>query len=255
QIGSKEIAEAFFQVETGDRLLLMSDGVVNAGVGGIYKLGLGTNGVVTNLRERGLEAADAQIIADEVINLVDACYLCCPGDDATTVALVARPPRTAVVLTGPPARPEDDRKLIDYFLHYQGEQRIVCGGATGNLVARETRNSIKTSLEYIDPSVPPTAEIAGMDLVTEGILTLNKCIEKLQTVVRGGRLAGSGDGATRLAQQLLKADRIVFLVGSAVNPAHETFMHSLQLATRFEAVDSLVDLLGTLEKEVIVEQF
>lgn len=254
-IAGKNTLESFFTIEIGDLLLLMSDGVINAGVGGLFRLGVGYEGVISNLRERSLYSHPAEEITREIINLVEACYLCEPGDDATTAAIMARAPRQALVLTGPPRNPEDDQRLIRRLESFATGERIVCGGATGNLVARETRRPIMTSLKYEDPSVPPTAAIDGIDLVTEGILTLNKCLEKLNQSSQGVPLEEARDGATLLAQKLLHADEIIFLLGGAVNPAHNEFMHSLQLKTRPEVVNALSAVLRSMDKKVVIEAF
>jgi len=252
-IASKPTQESFFQVRAGDVLLLMSDGVLNAGVGGLYRLGLGNKGIAQYFVKYRLWAQPVAEIAKQLLNLVDACYLCEPRDDATVIAVSVREPRKAVVLTGPPLLPEDDRAVCRRFLREKAAVRIVCGGATANLIAREMNKPIKTSLVYEDPSVPPTASIEGIDLVTEGILTLNKCLERLNAVAHGGKLTSGQDGATLLAQKLLDADEILFLTGAAINPAHEQFMQSLQLLTRSEVVMAISQVLTGLGKEVTIE--
>lgn len=252
-IASKPTQESFFEVQVGDILLMMSDGVINAGVGGLYRLGLGNRGISEYFSKHRLAAQPVFEITKQLLNLVDACYLCEPGDDATVIAVSVREPRKAVVLTGPPVSEADDQAVCHRFLRERGAMRIVCGGATGNLIARELNQPIKTSLVYEDPSVPPTATIEGIDLVTEGILTLNKCLERLNAVEHGGELMPGHDGATLLAQKLLDADEILFLTGAAVNPAHEQFMQSLQLLTRAEVVAALSQVLTGLGKKVTIE--
>lgn len=254
-IASKETMESFFKIDEEDTLVLMSDGVINAGVGGLFKLGLGLQGVADHLLEHALLDQTAEKIVDYIINLVDACYLCEPGDDATAVVLHARKPRQVVVLTGPPQHIEDDPAVLKRFLEFPEASRIVCGGATGNLVAKALKTPIRTGLTYEEPDVPPIATIEGIDLVTEGILTLNKCLQKLKDFKQGIALGEGRDGATLLAKQLLAADRLNFLVGLAQNPAHNEFMHSLQLKTRAEAVDALSRVLDSMDKKVSIEYF
>jgi len=252
-IASKLTQESFFQVQIGDILLMMSDGAVNAGVGGIYRLGLGNKGIAEYFSKYRLWSHPVMEITHQLLNLVDACYLCEPGDDATVIAVSVREPRKAVVFTGPPLSAADDRTVCHRFMREKAAVRVVCGGATGNLIARELNKPIKTSLVYEDPSVPPTASIEGIDLVTEGILTLNKCLERLNAVAHGGKLTSGQDGATLLAQKLLDADEILFLTGAAINPAHEQFMQSLQLLTRSEVVMAISQVLTGLGKEVTIE--
>lgn len=255
EIAGKETMEAQFNIEPGDLLVMISDGVINAGVGGLFRLGLGYEGVINSVLDWAVEYDDSQPVANRVTDVVDACYLGRPGDDSTSIIITARNPRTAILLTGPPANPEHDQRLVSTFLEYKNVQRIVCGGATGNLVAREMGREIKTSLQYEDPSVPPTATIKGINLVTEGILTLNKCLTKLKNITQDPTSETCSDGATLLCKSLKRADRIIFLVGTAVNPAHEEFMNSLQLLTRTEVVERLKALLTKMDKEVIIEKY
>ena len=254
-IAGKTVHEAFFEVGVGDLLLLNSDGVINAGVGGMFKLGLGPAGLVDNLRQRALLTAEAEEIAAKIAELAECCYLCQPCDDSTAIVVRARRQRNAVVFTGPPQSQEQDPRIVDRLLEFKDGQKIICGGASGNLVARLTGKSIKTDLHYEDPSVPPIATIEGIDLVTEGVLTLNKCLEKLLEYQAGKAVPGGADGATLLSKALLKADQIAFLVGTAFNPAHEEIMRSLQLKTRTEAVKQIEAILAGMGKEISLELF
>lgn len=252
-IAGKTIQEAFFQVRLGELLLLNSDGVINAGVGGIYKLGLGDTGLVSNLQGRSLLTEEVEVLAAKIADLAECCYLCKPGDDATAIVVKAREERRAIVLTGPPHEAQLDETVVKRFLAPKEAQKIICGGATGNLVARVTGRKLKANLKYENPSVPPTATMEGIDLVTEGVLTLNKCLEQLEGYQVGQKLTEDLDGATLLSNTLLKADRIVFLAGTAFNLAHVDLMRTLQLKTRTEAVQRIKEILTRLGKEVSLE--
>jgi hypothetical protein len=255
EIAGKTIQEAFFQVRFDELLLLNSDGVINAGVGGIYKLGLGAAGLFDNLQSRSLLTAEVETLAAKIADLADCCYLCKPGDDSTAIVIKAREERRAIVLTGPPYDSQWDTTIVNRFLEQNDVQKVVCGGATGNLVARVAGRQLKASLKYDNPSVPPTAIMAGIDLMTEGVLTLNKCLEQLEEYQIGQKLDGAVDGATLLSNILLKADRIIFLAGTAINPAHVEIMRSLQLKTRIEAVKRIKEILTRLGKEVSLEWY
>jgi hypothetical protein len=116
-----------------------------------------------------------------------------------------------------------------------------------------TGRKLKASLKYESPSVPPTATMEGIDLLTQGVLTLNKCLEQLEGYQVGQKLEAAGDGATLLANSLLKADRVVFLAGTAFNLTHVELMRSLQLKTRIEAVQRIKEILTRLGKEISLE--
>lgn len=254
-IAGKDIDEAFFEVEVGDILLLVSDGVINAGVGGLFDLGLGRDRLLENIFKRDLYREEAEELAKKIIGLTEACYLGKPGDDSTSIVVKPRKLRSVTVLTGPPEDRKLDREVVKRFLDFKDSEKIICGGATGNMVSREMDSEIETSLEYIDSSVPPVASIEGIDLVTEGILTLNKSFEMLNHVAEGGRLGDSADGATALSRRLLKADMIRFIMGRAVNPAHEELMQSLQLKPRPEIVGKMVKKLREMGKNVDIEVY
>ncbi|MFW6035400.1 MAG: SpoIIE family protein phosphatase [Halothermotrichaceae bacterium] len=318
KIADKEVYEAFFELKLGDLLMMISDGVINAGVGGLFKLGLGRNRLLKNIFDRRISTQSVDEAARKIIGLTEACYLGKPGDDSTAVAVKPRKARSAVILTGPPAEKDIDEIVVKRFADYNNHTRIVCGGATGNMVARELGKEIETSMDYIDPSVPPAAVIEGVDLVTEGILTLNKCLGKLERVLSGansyqtmrntgnvkkfqtqlysdtaatagyfkdnvtnhavymddvpndagdikeditgtaGKVkdnADSTDGATTLFRHILNSDSITILMGTAVNPAHEELMESLQLKPRPKVVGKMVNILRKHGKEVNIESF
>lgn len=254
-IAGKEVYVANFKVQLGDIILLISDGVINAGVGGLFQLGLGQDRLLENIFRRNLTREGAQEIADKIIGLTKACYLGKAGDDSTCIVLKAREPESAILLTGPPGERDLDCQLVERFLSFTNSTRIICGGATGNMVAREMNEEIETSLEYVDPSVPPVARIKGVDLVTEGILTLNKCLEKLKVLEEDEGLANDHDGASKLVHTLLQADKITILMGTAINPAHEELMESLQLKPRPTVVGQLVNVLRKMGKEVEIETY
>ncbi len=254
-IAGKEVFESFFRIDVNDLLILVSDGVINAGVGGLFKLGLGRERLLENIFKRDLNNESAQAVTDKIIALTEACYLGKAGDDSTSIAIKGRIPRKVVLLTGPPADQKLDKIVVENFTGIQSWKKIVCGGATGNMLSRQTGRELEISLEYTDPSVPPVASIAGIDLVTEGILTLNKALERLQLYLEGNGLKKADDGASQLAQNLYLADEITFLMGTSTNPAHKEMMESLQLKPRPVVVGHLVNVLRDMGKEVNIETY
>ena len=255
-IAGKEVSEAFFDVELEDVLIMVSDGVINAGVGGLFPLGLGEDRLIEKILPINMKQEEAQTIADKIMDLTDAFYLSQPGDDSTSIIMKPRKPKKVVVLTGPPENEFRDKQVVDKFTQYEDFEKVVCGGTTSQIVARELNKEIKTSLDYIDSSVPPTASIEGIDVVTEGILTLNKTMEKLKNVNNKNELESQKekDGATILARTLLEADQIHFLVGKSVNPAHEDLMKSMQIKPRTKTVGEIVNELRNKGKKIEVEK-
>ncbi|MFZ5778435.1 MAG: PP2C family protein-serine/threonine phosphatase [Bacillota bacterium] len=251
-IMGKEVAEAKFAVEPGDCLLLVSDGVIHAGVEALFDLGLGPEGLIEHLPDPCQPARTAIELARIIIELAEACSCGAPRDDATAVAVKIRAPSRVTVCTGPPVRPADDRRLIQRLLADVASQKVVCGGTTGQIVARETGHELTVEPEYADPAIPPTAEIEGVALATEGILTLNRCLTILS---RPEPEITGADGASRLARILLEADEVTFLVGLAQNPAHRDLETLVHLLPRDKSVDRLQSILEEMGKRVMVEFF
>ncbi len=255
-IADKEVKEAFFQLELEDVLILLTDGVINAGVGGLFPLGLGKDRLIDKILPVDIKNDTPQTIANKIINLTESFYLQEPGDDSTVIVLKAREVKKVVVFTGPPKDKNDDKKVVNRLLTSSASKKIICGGTTAQIVARELDEDIKTSMDYVDTSVPPTAEIKGFELVTEGILTLSKSLEKMkESNKKIEEKLKSADGATRLMKHLLQADEITFLLGTAINPAHEDLMKSMQIMPRNKTVGRIVNKLRDIGKEINIKKY
>lgn len=256
-INGQLIREATFQAEKNDVLLLVSDGVFHAGIGGLYDLGIGKEGLLQHFTDPNSSALSCEEMADRVINLSDAYYLSKPGDDCTAVAIRFRPPLVTTVLTGPALNEADDPQMVRQLLKGDDQEtfRVVCGGTTAQVVSRILRRNLTTSFDYVDPRVPPVAHIEGIDLATEGILTLNLCYQLLTAASAGEELPRRQDGATLLAKRLWNAEEVRFLVGRAVNPAHNNLDQLVHLAPRAHVVDKIAKVLRRRCIKVEVEYF
>jgi hypothetical protein len=157
------------------------------------------------------------------------------------------------ICTGPPVKPADDQLMVRRFLADPQSQHVICGGTSGQIIAREIGRELEVEPEYADPAIPPTATIEGIDLITEGVLTLNRC---LTAMTRQDALPANGDdGASRLQRMLLDADEVIFIVGMAQNPAHRDLETLVHLLPRDKIVDGLRQRLERLGKLVTVEYF
>ncbi|MEW6724452.1 MAG: SpoIIE family protein phosphatase [Bacillota bacterium] len=253
-IGERIIREAFFELRPGDWVAMVSDGVLHAGIGGIWNLGWGADKVGRYLEMAATKGDEATVIATEITDLCSKLYNGEPGDDASVVIVKVRHPRDLVVLIGPPADRRDDPEVVRRLMSAPGK-RAVCGGTTGNLVARELGRSIGVDLTSIDPKVPPTGIIDGIDLVSEGILTVSYAVEKLKSGVHLRDVAFRRDGASRLTALLLEADRVQIMVGRAMNPAHQSPGVPINLGLKNKVVEDLVRALAARKKTVRVEYY
>lgn len=255
-INGRRILESRFPVEEGDLLVMVSDGVIHAGVGGILNLGWQWENVNDYLERLAASKDDAYHVAKMLTTVCENLYVGKPGDDATVLALSVRPRGEVTLLSGPPADQSLDHAIVERFMESPGF-KVICGGTTAKIVARETGRELTANLDMEDPDVPPTASMPGIDLVTEGVLTISKAVEILKEALALGapyrefRRLERRDGAARLAKILIRdCTKLTLIVGRAVNPAHQNPNLPKDLAIRVKVIESLADLMVRLGKEV-----
>lgn len=225
QISGRTIREGQFTVEQGDYMVMLSDGYLHAGVGGLYSMGWGWRNIATAVERWAATQGDSyqitQALRRTCLKLSDGK----PGDDATAVGMWVRSRRTATVLTGPPADPQADSQAVARLLAGPGA-RAICGGTTAQMAARVLGKTLRVAWQpragapqrAAPAKLPPIAELEGVDLVTEGILTLSAAADLLRHAATVHDLPRGEDGGIRLARLLLDADTIHFIVGDAINP-------------------------------------
>ena len=251
----RAVHESFFEVRDGDWLVLASDGVLHAGIGGIWNLGWGWNRIGDYLRRVASREDDARSMAFGLTETTDRLYAGKPGDDVTAVAVKVRVPRQLTVLAGPPVDTSDDPKVVARFMASAGKKAI-CGGTTSLMVARETGHRVQVNMSTIREGIPPTGQMEGVDLVCEGVLTLSKVVDLLREGIPLRRtLAYKPDGPSRLAGLLLEADEIRFMVGRAINPAHQSPELPVNLALKHKIIEDLSRRLQDIGKKIRLEVF
>lgn len=256
EVNNRVVKESSFFMSEGDALTVVSDGVVHAGVGGVLNLGWQWGNVEEYLVR---QARHEKCAANICKSLLDACYNLYagrPGDDATVVTVKLRHSEEVDLFTGPPKNPGNDSWVMDKLRHARG-RRVICGGTAAKIAARELHEEIVTNLDFYDRDVPPTAHIRGIDLVTEGVLTLRKTIDKLRAYMNSdtGQEARKGyeglDGASQLAKLLLEdCTQLNLWVGKAVNPAHQNPDFPLDLGIKLKVVSELAGIMEKLGKKV-----
>ncbi|HWR12239.1 MAG TPA: SpoIIE family protein phosphatase [Rectinemataceae bacterium] len=232
-----------FKAQFGDRLIFFSDGVTQAGMGTkAMPLGWGLKGVRDFASD--LIRSQTDISAREIARAIalKATYYDggSPKDDITCATVYFRQARRLLISSGPPIHPEDDHELAAIFSAFEGK-KIICGGTTANIIARELKRHIKVSLKASDPLIPPPATMEGADLITEGILTLGKVIEYLDQDARPENL--DGNAAAMILQLLFDSDSIEFLVGTKINEAHQDPTMPVELEIRRYVIKRLASLL------------
>ena len=219
--GEKEIHQSYLQFQEGDMLLLMSDGVTNAGMGKTTYGGWGREEVVRYCEQRYREDMSAQEMASAIGNAGLDLNLDETDDDLTVLVLKGVKRKVVNICVGPPADREDDRSYFETFFQKEG-MRVVCGGTTAKLVADYMGKKIISLPESGTEEVPAMSAIQGIDLVTEGLLTLQKLTEYYgdfrEDRLYYQKLIKKKDGAAELFRVLFaEATEINFFFGNALN--------------------------------------
>jgi hypothetical protein len=261
EVQGRKVFEARFALREKDYMVMLSDGYIHAGVGGLYRLGWGWQNIATSVRRWVQTGGDAYELVRALSRTCLKLYNDKPGDDATAVGMRVRPAVSVTILTGPPGDKALDERVVSRLLKAEGI-KIICGGTTAQIAARVLGQELK--VEWVPPSkrqgelihkkgTPPTARLEGVDLVTEGILTLGQAVELLEKAETIHDLPPDSDAATRLARMLLAADDIHLLVGTALNPNQVADLVRGE-SMRMVYVKELVRELKRRNKEVILER-
>ena len=206
------------KLRLGDRLIFCSDGVTQSGLcGGRLKLGLRREGLIVLVKDKLDEHPDisstelSQYIVQQAINIETSRQ---PKDDISACVMYFREPRESLVFTGPPFHQNKDAEYAMMFDTFKGKKAI-CGGTTANLISRELNRPVTMEKTISIGKLPACSYMEGVDLVTEGVLTLTKALEYLES--------GTYDidnAAGKLVKFFLDSDCINFMVGAKLNQAH-----------------------------------
>jgi len=246
-MGLEMVGEVSCALEVGDGIVLMSDGVSQAGLGAQYRMGWGTQGASDFIngclaKRNDLKEVPGSVLA-KVKDISGATY----GDDTTCVVLFCREAKTLNVLTGPPGNKAHDEKVVKEFMALKG-LKVVCGSTTAELVARI--NGVKVGMNEISNAYhkPPSYEIPEIDFATEGAITLNQVYNILEESVDK---LDKDSSVSELYKLLHSCDTINFIVGTAANPGHESIIfRQMGIFPRGIIVQLLADKLKRIGKLV-----
>ncbi len=258
-ISGKKILMSKVNLCENDTFFLMSDGCIHAGVGSALNFGWEREDIIKYMEPLchvGFTAKTLNTI------LLDECYSLYggqPGDDTTvcTVKMRKRVPMNLIV--GPPSNKNDADRMMSLFFAKEGKH-IVCGGTTSAIAANFLNEELVASLDFISSDVPPTAKIEGVDLVTEGIITINKVLTYAKDYLQENKLylqwSSKKDGASAIARLLFEESTdINFYVGKAINPAHQNPDLPINFNIKMQLIDELADCLKKIGKKIIVSYF
>ena len=256
EYSGKGVYETRFQALPGDVITIVSDGVIYAGVVESLNFGWTWEHVVKWLLNATALDMSAPRLAAALSDTVNDLYMKKPGDDSTVLVAEVTPHRVVNMLAGPPKEKADDERMVRDYMRSQGK-KVICGGTSANIVARVLNRKIRTSLTYSDPSIPPIGFIEGVDLVTEGVLTLTRTLDILQEYCEKDadsyyfHRIDEENGAAMLARLLLEdCTHLKLFIGTAINPAHQNPNLPADLSIKLKLIDRLAELMVRLGKRV-----
>lgn len=258
-VAGKKVIKAETEIEENDILFTFSDGVEHAGVGLSYNFGWKRSDIIDYISAFYAVGLTAKTLSTILIEKTDELYGGKPGDDATVCTIRIRKREPVNLIIGPPANRDDCSRMMSLFFAKEGKH-IVCGGTTSGIAAKFLGKSVESTLNFADPKIPPTSKIEGVDLVTEGVITINRVLEYANDYLKDNKSFESWcykrDGASLIARMLFEtATDINFFVGKAVNPAHQNLDLPITFTIKMQLVKELSDCLGKMGKNITVSYF
>ncbi|MDD3400166.1 MAG: SpoIIE family protein phosphatase [Eubacteriales bacterium] len=258
-IAGKKINKAETQLMENDVFITFSDGVEHAGVGLSYNFGWKREDIVDYMSTFWDVGFNAKTLSTILLEHTDSLYEGKPGDDATVCTVRIRKREPVNLVIGPPANRDDCTKMMSLFFAKEGKH-IVCGGTTSGIAADYLKKELRPSLNFSDPDIPPTAQIDGCDLVTEGVVTINRVLDYAKNLLDDNnayqKWSCKKDGASLIARMLFEdATDINFFVGKAVNPAHQNTDLPITFTIKMQLVKELSECLEKMGKRIKVCYF
>ncbi len=257
-IGGKKILKSVVNLREGDQFIAMSDGCPHAGIGMAYNFGWKREDIIDFMETLAPVGYTAKTLATMLVDECDKLYGHEPGDDATACVVRIRKREPMNILFGPPFNRDDADRMMSLFFSKAGKH-IICGGTTSSIAAKYLGKPLKAKLDF-SSDLPPTAEIEGVDLVTEGVITMNKVVEYAKDYLAENNFyeewSFKRDGAAQISRLLFEeATDINFYVGRAINPAHQNPDLPINFNIKMNLVEELSKSLRQMGKRVKVSYF
>ena len=258
-IGGKKIYKSTIKLQEDDVFIAMSDGCPHAGMGRKYNYGWRREEIAEYMATCVAGGYTAKNLSTMLVDECDKLYGHEPGDDTTACVVKIRKREPMNILFGPPSNRDDADRMMSLFFSKEGKH-IICGGTTSSIAAKFLNKPIHVSLSFERSDVPPIAKIEGVDLVTEGVITVNKVIQFAKDYLGENKLYEEWnfkkDGASLISRLLFEeATDINFYVGRAVNPAHQNPDLPINFNIKMNLVEELTECLGKMGKRVKVSYF
>ena len=258
-IDGKKIYRSSIKLQENDILVAMSDGCPHAGIGTAYNFGWKRDDIAEFMESLAPLGFTAKTLSTMLVDECDKLYGHEPGDDATACVVRVRKRVPMNILFGPPSNRDDCNRMMSLFFSKEGKH-IICGGTTSTIAAEYLGKKVKPNIEFLDPEIPPTAEIDGVDLVTEGVITINKVVQYAKDYLEENKdykqWSYKRDGASLICRLLFEeATDINFFVGRAMNPAHQNPDLPINFNIKMQLVEELSKSLRKMGKRIKVSYF
>ena len=255
-IYKKRIRETSIQLKHNDNLILISDGYKFAGKNGNWIKPWTYEDTCHYIKKCYLKEMNAKEMTNNILDLFNELYYYEPIDDTTVATLKIIRDKKVVLLSGPPVDKSRDSEIVNKFKNARGK-KIICGGTTARIVSRELKKSYKPG-KIVDKDIPPVGYIEGVDLVTEGVITLQKATSILEHILNTTdyEVLYKEDGSSKLAKMLYEDSlHIKLMVGKSVNQTNQIIEVSNKLSNKVDILNHLKDVLIKLGKIVDIEYF
>ena len=258
-IDGKKIYKTTLRLQEDDVFIAMSDGCPHAGLGGKYNFGWRREDIADFMQVLVCGGYTAKTLSTMLVDECDNLYGHKPGDDTTACVIKIRKREPMNILFGPPSNRDDANRMMSLFFSKEGKH-IVCGGTTSSIASKFLGKPLKATLSFEKSDVPPIGELEGVDLVTEGVITMNKVIQYAKDYMGDNLLHEEWnfkkDGASRICRLLFEeATDINFYVGRAVNPAHQNPDLPINFNIKMNLVEELSACLKQMGKRIKVSYF
>ena len=251
----KKVYKSDLALQEGDVIVFMSDGVIHAGIGMLLNFGWQRPEVKEFLERTVTPRMTAKAVACLLAGACNDLYMDKPGDDTTVAAIKLRKRLQVSIMVGAPVNKDMDDYCVEKLMSYEGK-KAVCGGTTSQIVARHLGTKVDTVLDFVDKDIPPIGHIDGIDLTTEGVITLRRLLELAEKYNSTSDLSpkyyDKKDGASLLANLLFEqATKVNFLVGQSANIAHKGL--PIDITMKLKLVEKLAENLRKMGKQVEIE--
>ena len=258
-IGGKKIYKSVIKLQENDVFIAMSDGCPHAGLGGKYNFGWKREEIAAFMQALVAGGYTAKNLSTMLVEECNKLYGNKPGDDTTACVVKIRKREPMNILFGPPSNRDDANRMMSLFFSKEGKH-IVCGGTTSSIAAKFLGKPLQASLKFERSDVPPIAYIEGVDLVTEGVITMNKVIQYAKDYLGDNEYYEDWnfkkDGASLISRLLFEeATDINFFVGRAINPAHQNPDLPINFNIKMNLVEELSSCLTKMGKRIKVSYF